>query len=64
MLKKNKISCNFCNGFGIIHLKKILVCKNCKGKRCYLCDKIGPFKSLIECNKCFGTGLKHYKINL
>ena len=54
MDKKHK--CLKCKGTGIILLKKILVCKNCNGKRCYLCDRLGPYKTLIECEKCFGTG--------
>ena len=32
------------------------VCENCLGKRCYLCDRRGPYKFYDERPKCWGDG--------
>lgn len=45
--------CQYCNNKGYIYLNKPKICVNCKGKRCYLCDKTGPYTFIEECNKCY-----------
>ena len=54
-LKKQQ--CSYCKGYGIIKPIKPIVCSNCNGRKCFLCEMTGPYKCLLECENCFGSGL-------
>ena len=58
-MEKNTLieTCKKCGGFGGKYLDKPKVCENCKGKRCYLCDRRGPYTFYEECNSCWGDGV-------
>lgn len=51
--------CNYCKGHGLLKLRELKTCSNCNGKRCFLCDRSGPYKTFEECNKCLGTGVSN-----
>ena len=53
-LKNEK--CVKCNGSGLMLLDKPIICKNCNGKICYMCEIKGPVRIFDECNLCFGKG--------
>ena len=57
-MEKNQSTkkCEDCKGFGGKYLDTPKVCENCEGKRCYMCDRKGPYTFFEECNKCFGWG--------
>ena len=55
-LKNENNKCLKCDGSGLMLLDKPIICKNCKGKICYMCEIKGPFHIFDECNICFGSG--------
>ena len=50
-------TCQDCKGQGVFYFDKPEICQNCLGKRCYLCDRNGPYKFFDECPKCWGNGI-------
>ena len=56
-VNSEKISCKKCKGSGIVDLDNPIICKNCNGKICYLCENKGPVQLMKECELCCGEGL-------
>ena len=55
--KKNEYKkCVRCDGSGIILLEKPIICKNCNGTLCYMCENKGTIRVMDECDLCFGRG--------
>ena len=55
----NITRCNKCNGSGIMKYDKPIICKNCNGKTCYMCEYGGSCRLMGECDVCFGKGEIH-----
>ena len=55
-----RLQCGACNGCGLIKTGTPIVCNYCNGKRCYRCDRNGPYKLYIECNICNGSGSVYF----
>ena len=63
MENKSTITCKKCKGLGGIYFDKPKVCQNCQGKRCYKCDRRGPFTFFEECSVCWGEGTIKIELN-
>ncbi len=59
----NKMRCIKCYGSGLMELDQPIICKNCKGKICYLCENKGSIQIIKECDSCYGTGTIRKTIN-
>lgn len=55
-----RLQCSACSGVGLINNGTPKVCEHCDGKRCYRCDRNGPYKLYIECNICNGSGSVYF----
>tara|TARA_Y100001935_G_C17170496_1_gene439993 strand:- start:184 stop:414 length:231 start_codon:yes stop_codon:yes gene_type:complete len=51
------VQCKSCEGSGLVK-SKLLLCKNCNGKKCYKCKGTGYRQyGYTECEICAGSGI-------
>ena len=54
-LEKHVKSCSKCSATGLLKCN-IVLCSNCNGKKCYLCNSGYSQYPIKECEICHGSG--------